>query len=99
MQLSPEIRELKATVRSLYGCECIHIESIPVMLTREGETPAEAATALEVEAFALVRHPQAKHAYAWSWREGAEPKAMAVLKLPPVDGAEAAVKMALRAQN
>ena len=48
--------------------------------------------------FDLVAHPQAKRAYAWSYRDGDQNKTIAVLGIPPVDSPQSAVKASIAAQ-
>lgn len=55
----------------------------------------------EVEVFDIRGHPTAKRAYAWSHATGEGDKArryVAVLKLPPVDSPQSAVKAAVMAE-
>ena len=48
--------------------------------------------------FRVRGHPQAQHAYAWSYKtEGGELRHVAVLGVPPIDSAEKAVKAAVMA--
>ena len=54
-----------------------------------------------VEVFALVGHPKAKRAYAWSHRAGADDsdeRFVTVLELPPVTSPQAAVKIAIASE-
>jgi hypothetical protein len=51
-----------------------------------------------VEVFRLIRHPKAKHCFAWSYQDGHETKTTAVLEIPPVNSAESAVKVAIAAK-
>ena len=59
----------------------------------EGQTAWEGT----VEVFDLVAHPQAKRAYAWSYRDGDQNRTSAVLEIPPVDSPQNAVKVAIAA--
>lgn len=52
----------------------------------------------ERSAFALVGYPKAKYAYAWTYREGNQNKTVVVLKIPPVDSPQTAVKVAIAAK-
>ena len=50
-----------------------------------------------VEVFDLTGHPKAKRAYGWSHKDGPkdqDEKFVTVLEIPPVDSAQAAVKVA-----
>ena len=52
----------------------------------------------DVEVFDLAGHPKAKRAYGWSHPEGQDNKGerfVAVRKIPPVESAQTAVKMAI----
>jgi hypothetical protein len=42
--------------------------------------------------------PEAKHCFAWSYREGGEAKTMAVLEISPIDSPQTAVKAAIAAR-
>jgi len=48
-----------------------------------------------VEVFDLIGHPQAKRAYAWTYRDGDQNKTITVLGVPPVDSPQGAVKVAI----
>jgi hypothetical protein len=54
-----------------------------------------------VEVFDLIGHPKAKHAYAWTYLDGDQNKTTVVLKIPPVDSPQSAVKVAIasKAEN
>ena len=90
-----EITELKDAIRATHGCESLHVESVPVKEVFEGQTAWEGA----VEVFDLVGHPQAKRAYAWSYRDGDKIKSVAVLEIPPVDSPQSAVKVTIAAEG
>jgi hypothetical protein len=45
----------------------------------------------------LMGHPNAKRAYAWTYRDSAQNKTVAVLEIPPVDSPQSAVKVAMAA--
>jgi len=49
--------------------------------------------------FKLIRHPKAKHCFAWSYQDDNETKVTAVLEIPPVNSAETAVKVAIAAKG
>jgi hypothetical protein len=48
-----------------------------------------------VESFAITGHPKAKRCYAWSFREGSEPRYVTALEIPPVDSPQTAVRAAI----
>jgi hypothetical protein len=90
-----EITELKDAIRATYGCESLHVESVPTKEVFEGQTAWDGT----VEVFDLVGHPKAKRAYAWSYRDGDETKSVAVLEIPPVDSPQSAVKVAIASKG
>jgi hypothetical protein len=90
-----EITELKNAIRAMHGRESLHVESVPVKEVFEGQTAWEGT----VEVFDLVGHPEAKRAYAWSYRDGDQNKTIAVLRVPPVDSSQSAVKVAIAAKG
>jgi hypothetical protein len=47
----------------------------------------------------LIGHPNAKRVYAWTYRDGAQNKTVAVLEIPPVDSPQSAVKVAVAARG
>ncbi len=89
-----KITKLKDAIRATHGCESLHVESVPLKEVFEGQTAWEGT----VEVFDLVAHPQAKRAYAWSYRDGDQTKTIAVLGIPPVDSPQSAVKASIAAQ-
>ena len=89
--LPKEIAELKNAIRETHGCESLHVESVRI------KEPFKSQTAWEgtVEVFAVIDHPKAKRAFAWSYRDGDQNKTVAVLAIPPVDSPQNAVKAAI----
>ena len=88
------VGELKETIRRLHGCEAEHAGTVPVKEVFRGQTVWEG----EVEVFNIRGHPKAKRAYAWAHASGEDDKGkryVAVLELPPVDSARAAVRAAI----
>jgi hypothetical protein len=90
-----EITELKDAIRATHGRESLHVESIPVKEVFEGQTAWEGT----VEVFDLVGHPEAKHAYAWRYRDGDENRIVTVLQIAPVDSPQSAVKVAIASKG
>ena len=86
-----DIPLLKRAIKATHGCESLHVESVTVKEVFEGQTAWEGT----VEVFHLVGHPQAKRAYAWTYREGDQNKTIAVLEIPPVDSPQSAIKVAI----
>jgi hypothetical protein len=94
--MSPkEITELKDAIRATHGCESLHVESVLVKEVFEDETACE----VTVGVFDLVGHPKTNRAYAWSYRDGDEPKSFAVLHVAPVNSPQSAVKSAVTARG
>ena len=92
---SKDIIELQNAIRATHECESWWEASVKVEEKFEGKT----AWSGIVEGFALVGHPKAKYAYAWTCRDGDQNKTTVVLKLPPVDSPQSAVKVAIAAKG
>jgi hypothetical protein len=90
-----EIMDLQNAIRATHGCESRWEASIRVEDKFEGKT----AWSGIVEVFSLIDHPKAKHAYAWTHREGNQDKTTVVLKIPPVDSPQSAVKVAIASKE
>ena len=91
------IERLQMALNHLHGCNSTWIESVPVREVFKGQTVWVGI----VEVFDLAGHPKAKRAYGWSHRDGPDDKDerfVTVLELPPVDSAQAAVKVAIVAE-
>jgi hypothetical protein len=76
------IEELQEVIRKLHGSESMHVETVPVVETFQGQTVWEG----EVEVFDLLDHPNASRIYAWSHDTGdpSNPRRhVTVLHLPP----------------
>lgn len=90
-----EIKELQNAIRRLHECEADYLETVPVTETFQGQTVWEG----DVEVFSLRGHPKALRCFAWSHEtEGKDKRFVAVLELPPVDSAQAAVRAAIVAE-
>ncbi|MBA3247358.1 MAG: hypothetical protein H0T63_04665 [Pyrinomonadaceae bacterium] len=89
------IDELRVAIRRLHGCEAEHVETVPVKETFRGQTVWQG----EVEVFNIRGHPKAKRAYAWSHERDKGKRYVAVLEIPPVDSAQAAVRAAIVQEN
>jgi hypothetical protein len=88
------IDELRDAIRDLHGCEAEHVGFESVTEVFKGQTVWEG----EVEVFNIRGHPKAKRAYAWahaSGKDDRDKRYVAVLELPPVDSARAAVRAAI----
>jgi hypothetical protein len=47
----------------------------------------------------LIDHPKAKYAYAWIYRDDNQNRTTVVLKIPPVDSPQSAVKVAIASKG
>jgi hypothetical protein len=68
------------------------LESAPVHEVFRGKTVWQG----NVEVFTLTGHPKAKRCYGWSF--GEPEQFISILELPPVDSAQAAVKVGIAYQ-
>ncbi len=85
--------DLKHAIESQHGGQAAFLQAVPVKEEFEGRTVWEGV----VSVFALVGHPKASRAYAWSHPvEGStKHRYYAVLHVPPVDSPAAAVRAAI----
>jgi len=89
------IAKLQDAIKRLHGRTSTHIQTIPLTEQFQGKILWQG----EVEMFALHGHPQARHCYAWTYRDGDNTEHYtAVLELPPVDSPRNAVRAAIAAQ-
>ena len=89
--MKDHIAKLQVAIRHLHGCESKHVLTVPVTETFDGKTVWQG----EVEVFNLLGHPKAKHVYAWAYQgDDSQQHYTAVLALPPIDSALAAVRAA-----
>ena len=86
------IERLQLTIQHLHKCEAVHRETVPVHEVFQGKTVWQG----DVEVFDLTGHPKAKRAYGWTHSEPEE--FITILELPPVDSAQAAVKVGVAYQ-
>lgn len=86
------IERLQLVVEQLHKCAAKWVESVPVKEVFQGQTVWEG----DVEVYALTGHPKAKRCYGWSY--GEPEQFITILELPPVDSAEAAVKVGVAYQ-
>ena len=85
------IERLQMVIHQMHGSGSTHVESVPVLETFKGQTVWEGT----VEVFDLAMHPKAKQCYAWSYKDDSDEHFTAVLKSPPVNSPQDAVKAAL----
>ena len=94
--MQPEnLQSLQDAIKAMHGCDSRYVESVPVVERFENKIAWHGT----VEVFDLIAHPKAKHAYAWSYRDGDENKTIAVLEIPPVDSPQTAVKVAIASRG
>ena len=88
-----DIQDLKYAITSQHGCSATFAHEIPVVEKWQGEAIWQGV----VTVFDLTGHPQAKRAYAWSEpiEDSNRRRFIAVLHVPPVDSAAAAVKVSI----
>ena len=91
------IPALQEAIRLQHGLKSTWLHSVPVVETHGGQTVWDG----EVQVFAVTGHPTATRAYAWS-HEGTTSgrrRFQVVIGLPPVDSAQAAVRVAIVANH
>jgi len=89
------IDDLRAVILKLHGCEAVHVSTAPVREMFNGKTVWHG----EVEIFDLVGHPKASQCYAWAYKDdGGQTQYTAVLRTPPVNSPQDAVRAAIVAQ-
>jgi hypothetical protein len=91
-----EIEQLQKIIKDLHGCDSRHLGSIRVIETFQGRDPWEGI----VEVFFLIHYPQAKEAYAWSYKgDNGEVEYVAILGIPPVESPSDAVRTHIAAEG
>lgn len=91
------IVRLQNAIRQLHRCESKYLESVTVSGTSlffQKSTVEES----EVAVFEISDNPQAKRAYAWSYRDGNSTRCVVVLEIPPVRSPQTAFDAAVAAQ-
>lgn len=85
--------DLRAAVEGLHACKARFVTSLPVREQFQGTPVWEG----DVSQFELTGHPAADTCYAWSEPiKGSDKRRFfAVLKVPPVDSPEAAVRASI----
>ncbi|MGD0812588.1 MAG: hypothetical protein ABSA83_03205 [Verrucomicrobiota bacterium] len=86
------IERLQQVIQHLHKCGAVWLESVPVKEVFQGQTVWQG----DVEVYALTGHPKAKRCYGWSY--GDPEQFITILELPPVDSADAAVKVGVAYQ-
>lgn len=86
------IERLRGVIEHLHGCKAVWEASTPVHEVFRGKTVWQG----DVEVYALTGHPKARRCYGWSY--GEPEQFITILELPPVDSAQAAVKVGVAYQ-
>ena len=88
------VERLQQAIRDLHGLDSEYIESVPITETFQGKTVWQGT----VDVFRVRGHPEATHAYAWSYKtENGEIRHVAVLGVPPINSPQNAVQAAVMA--
>jgi hypothetical protein len=83
---------LQMVIEHLHGCRAAWVGSVPVQEVFRGKTVWKG----DVEVYALAGHPKARRCYGWSY--GEPEQFITILELPPVNSAQAAVKVGVAYQ-
>jgi len=84
-----EIERLKKAILDLHSLDSTHVASVPINETFEGKPVWQGV----VEIFAVLNHPIARRAYAWSYKnDEGKARYVAILGIPPVKTALDAVR-------
>jgi hypothetical protein len=91
------IARLQNAIWQLNHCDSKYLESVLVRRTIPclQENPFDEG---EIAVFEIFDHPQAKRAYAWSYRASNNTRFVVVLEIPPVTSPQTAVEAAIAAQ-
>jgi hypothetical protein len=85
------IERLRQFILHLHGTDSLWVETMHVHEVFKLQTVWYG----DVEVFALLNHPKAMRAYAWSYKSGDLKKFTAVLEIPPVKDAQTAVRASI----
>lgn len=80
------LKRLKFAIERVQKCDAYYIRSVWVTEKFKRKIVWKG----EVDVFALIGHPKAKHCYGWSYGEPEE--FITILELPPVDSPQSAIK-------
>ncbi len=89
--MNERIDGLRDAVETAHQCKANHIDSVPL---REMSGDALMWEGV-VERFSLSGHPEAHLCYAWTFQDGKKTRSVTVLKLPPVESPQTAVRAAM----
>ena len=89
------ITKLQKVIRHLHGCESVHVFTTPIREFFQGQLIWDGA----VETFTIKDHPRASMCYAWAYQgDDGKTHYTAILRIPPVDSPQSAVKAAIASQ-
>src|SRR5580765_8685734 len=86
--------KLQIAVQRMFNCQATFSETVPIREEVDGEVVWEG----EVKVFDLIGHPKARRCYAWVHPTNKN-RTVALLEIPPVTTALAAVKASLIAES
>ena len=89
--MAGRLEELRNTIEHRHDCKAEHVNSVRVVEMAGFRKTWQGV----VEVFELTGHPDARNCYAWRCSTSAEPKYIAILDIPPVNSAQAAVRLAI----
>lgn len=87
------LARLQTTIQQLHNCGAVHLQTVQVHEEFHGRTIWKG----DVEVFDLTGHPKAKRCYGWSYGDPEE--FITILKLPPIESAQDAVKVGVSQQK
>jgi hypothetical protein len=91
---SSYIAKLREAIQETENCGSRYAGTVRVTERFQDETAWDGL----VEIFDLIDHPKAQVCYAWGYEERGELRSTIVLRLPPVDSPQTAVKVAIAAK-
>jgi hypothetical protein len=96
--MDPSVANIHRAVEETEKCRATHLQSVQVMERDKDDIVCDGV----VEVFDLHDHPTATRAYAWQripQKEGDDVQYIVVLKIPPVNSANDAVKTKLKLKS
>lgn len=79
---------LGAAILKTHGVAAQWVTSTPIQEKKKGSTQWRG----DIETFELVNHPTAKYCYAWAQDAGEDSALIMVLKIPPVNSPQEAIR-------
>jgi hypothetical protein len=89
--MAGRLEQLRNTIEHRHDCQAEHVSSVRVVEMAGFRKTWQGV----VEVFELTGHPDARNCYAWRCGTSAEAKYVAILDIPPVNSAQAAVRLAI----